>query len=508
MNDMAADPNAPLRRSIYWLLILASTGMMLGRILAVNSVDMAGLEANRLGKIPGELEKKRQSLLAQGVSGEALNRQLAAAESQWRQQAALQRPFLSANDRSRWATVRALVENDMRVEGAPYAIDKVIQQRNWDTIDMVKHDGHLYSSKPTLLPTLMAAAYWPIYQFSGATLGTHPHEIDWYMLVLLNIVPLLVGFALLARLIERFGTSDWGRGFVMAAAAFGTFLTTFAVTVNNHLPAAVCAIVAVYAAVRIWFDGERRLRYFVIAGLFAALAAANEFPAASIFAAVAVLLLWKSPRMWLLGFVPAVVVVAAAFFGTEWIAQHNLVPAYLHRSGNDNWYDYTYERNGRTIESYWKNPQGLDRGEPSREVYAFNILIGHHGIFSLTPVWLLSFLGMGVWMFRRGDARVRWSAAAMAAISLACIAFYLAQPLINRNYGGSASGFRWVFWLAPLWLLTMLPMADVLARRRWTRALALVLLALSVLSATYPTWNPWTHPWLMNLTQNLHWGIL
>ena len=63
MNDIATDPNASLRRSVYWLLILVSAGMMLGRILAVNSVDMAGLEANRLSKIPGELEKKRQALL-------------------------------------------------------------------------------------------------------------------------------------------------------------------------------------------------------------------------------------------------------------------------------------------------------------------------------------------------------------------------------------------------------------------------------------------------------------
>ena len=122
------------------------------------------------------------------------------------------------------------------------------------------------------------------------------------------------------------------------------------------------------------------------------------------------------------------------------------------------------ERDGRTIESYWRNPTGLDRGEPSRAVYAFNVLVGHHGIFSLTPVWLLSFLGMGVWMFRRGDPRLRWWAAATAAISLACLAFYLGQPLMNRNYGGSTSGLRWMFWLAPLWLLTMLPMADVLVR--------------------------------------------
>ena len=170
----------------------------------------------------------------------------------------------------------------MRVEGAPYAIDKVIQQPNWDTIDMVKHDGHLYSSKPPLLPTLMAAVYWPIYRFTGATLGTHPYEIGRFMLVLFNVVPLVIDFVLLARLVERFGTTDWGRMFVMAAAVFGTFLTTFAVTINNHLPAAVCAAAAVYAAVRIWFDGERRLRYFVVAGLFGALAAVNELPAASL----------------------------------------------------------------------------------------------------------------------------------------------------------------------------------------------------------------------------------
>ena len=44
----------------------------------------------------------------------------------------------------------------------------MIQQPNWDTIDMVKHDGHLYSSKPPLLPTLMAGEYWLIYRLAGS----------------------------------------------------------------------------------------------------------------------------------------------------------------------------------------------------------------------------------------------------------------------------------------------------------------------------------------------------
>ena len=67
------------------------------------------------------------------------------------------------------------------------------------------------------------------------------------MLVLFNVVPMVVYFIVLARLAERLGTTDWGRMFTMAAATLGTFLTTFAVTVNNHTPAAVCVAVALFA---------------------------------------------------------------------------------------------------------------------------------------------------------------------------------------------------------------------------------------------------------------------
>ena len=323
------------------------------------------------------------------------------------------------------------------------------------------------------------------------------------MLVLFNLVPLVIYFLLMARLIERFGTTDWGRIFVMAAAVFGTFLSTFVVTINNHLPAAVCVTMAVYAAAPIWFDGERRWPCFAVAGLFGALAAASEFPAVAVLAVLAVALFWKAPRPTWLAFAPAALLVAAAFFGTNWIAHHTLEPAYLHRAGD--WYDYTYQRNGKQVESYWRQPVGVDRGEPSNSAYVLNVLVGHHGVFSLTPIWFLSAAGMIVWMWRGRDPRLRWLAAAVAAISLACLAFYSGQPLINRNYGGVASGLRWIFWLTPLWLLTMLPAVDGLAARRWTRGLALLLLAFSVFSASYPTWNPWTHPWLMIYLQYLGW---
>mgnify|MGYP000933213502 CR=1 FL=1 len=511
MNEHNDDSRRALRRSVYFILIAVSVGLMLGRILAVDSVDKAALEKSRLAKIEQTLKKKRADLEAKGTPADRLEEELIVTELKLRREALLRRPFLSANDRSRWCAVRALVEEDMRVPRAPYAIDRVIQEQNWDTIDMVKHDGHLYSSKPPLLPTLMAAVYWPIHRLTGANLGDNPYEIGRFMLILFNIIPLAIYFVLLAALVERFGATDWGRIFVMTACCFATFLATFAVVINNHLPAAVCAAAAVYAAVRICFDGERRLRYYFLAGLFAALAAANELPAASLLAALSLAVLLKSPRAALLAFVPGVLLVAAGFFSTNWIAHGTFKPPYAHRGGEgeENWYEYTYERNGRIIESYWmahgRNTRGLDRGEQSPAVYAANVLVGHHGIFSLTPVWLLSFAGMGVWMLRRGDPRLRWAAAGTAAISLACLAFYLGQPVINRNYGGMTSGLRWMFWLAPLWLLAMLPVADCFAKRRWTRGFALILLLFSALSVAYPTWNPWTHPWLMDFSQYMGW---
>ena len=67
------------------------------------------------------------------------------------------------------------------------------------------------------------------------------------------------------------------------------------------------------------------------------------------------------------------------------------------------------------------------------------------------------------------------------------------------------SGFRWVFWFAPLWLVALLPAVDRLNCCRSGRGFALVLLAASALSASYPTWNPWTHPWLFDFFTSMGW---
>ncbi len=192
-------------------------------------------------------------------------------------------PFLSANDRSRIATMRALVDH------GTFAIDEIIYEtedngqikrnaegvpvRNgiWQTIDMVRHPDRggvmrSYSSKPTLLPTLLAGEYWLVKQVTGATVGERPFYIGRVLLLLTNVLPMALYFVIMAVLIERWGRTDWGRLFAMTFTVLGTFLPTFAVTINNHLPAAVSAAIVVLAISRIWYDGDRRWFWFVLGG--------------------------------------------------------------------------------------------------------------------------------------------------------------------------------------------------------------------------------------------------
>ena len=489
------DPTAQLRWGIYALLIALAVGNMTGRLMAVNSVSRTDLQKHLLRQ---DLQRAEKSLQAKGLSEEQYERELAVAKKKIVDNRQLERPFLSANDRSRWLAIRALVEH------GTYEIDQVLDRNRWNTIDMVQHRGrdgepHLYSSKPPLLYTLLAGEYWLIRQATGMSLGSHPYVVGRLMLVTINILPLVLMFYLIAKLAERLGTTDWGRIFVVASACLGTLLTTFAVVLNNHIIAAVSATLALYAFVRIWCDGETRLRYYFFAGLFAAFTAANELPALAFLALVGLALATCDRRAWLRGFLPAAMFVVAAFFATNYAAHNCLTPPYMHKGSDnpeENWYTYTYTIDGVERESYWQNRQGIDRGEPSKSVYALHTLLGHHGIFSLTPVWFLSVVGIFLG-WRCGQSRQRWLAIGTALLTLVCLVFYIAlRPQVDRNYGGATCGLRWMFWFTPLWLVVMIPAADWFARSRVKQAVALVFLSISAFSVSYPTWNPWTHPWL------------
>ena len=443
-------------------------------------------------------------------------------------------PTFSSNDRSRWCTVHSLVDRGTYVIGdrdparadptktgpKKYGDDGIVFKDGWGTVDKVMdpRTGNFYSSKPPLLSTLLAGEYWVLKHGLGWSITERPWAVIRVIVLTVNWLPWLVYLVLLTRLIELFGVTEWGRLYVLAAGCFATLMTPFIISINNHTVAACSATVALYLAVRIALAESPRWWTFALAGFFAGLAASTELPATALLVGLGTLLLWRYPRPTLLGYVPAAALPVAAFFLTNYLAIGELLPVQS-KGVRSEWYQYAG--------SHWaKTPDpvkpGIDfaRTKEDRATYAFHLLLGHHGLFSLTPIYLFALVGM-MWGVRRLASRGRqppdavstgrsrdparlWALLAVSTLLLTVVVvgFYLVK---TDNYGGWTNGPRWLMWLTPFWLLTLLPVADRLGTSKLGRGLAYVFLALSVLSASYFLWNPWRHPWIYNFMDAHGW---
>ena len=127
-------------------------------------------------------------------------------------------PTFSSNDQSRWAAVRALVDEGTFAIGrrehdaaGTYRDTGIIFEDGWKSVDKVLDpETHVfYSSKPPLLP-----GGWRILDDSaphGLDTQEQPRKVVVSMLLTVNVAPLIVYLGCLARLLERYGTTDWGR---------------------------------------------------------------------------------------------------------------------------------------------------------------------------------------------------------------------------------------------------------------------------------------------------------
>ncbi|WP_437205443.1 hypothetical protein [Planctomicrobium sp. SH664] len=414
-------------------------------------------------------------------------------------------PLQSANDRSRWSTVWSLVERNT------YQIDEIRQHRGWASIDMVQHEGHFYSSKPPLLPRLVAELYRGIKQFTGWNLLEQTHEITCLILFLVNIVPMGLALWSFARLVERRCSDLSGQIFLVTAACYATLLLPFLLVFNNHTIAASAFFLALPLAIDL-LSGERTEEWrFALCGFLTAFGVCNEFPAAAFGTGLFLLLLWSSPRRALTGFLPGALIPLIAFFLTTYEATGGFKPFYMYY-GTDK-YNFIHEG----VPSYWMEPRGVDRARDSFGTYLLHCTLGHHGIWSLSPIYLLSLL---TWCWPRWWGRsesltgspaptvsrdLTWIVyPATAAMTLLVLGFYLTKTE-NYNYGGVSVALRWTLWLIPFWLLSMIPVLNAWGRSAWFRWLCGALLSVSVFSAWYPENAPWTQPWLFRWMTQQGW---
>ncbi len=549
-NDLPSDTST-LRRWIYHLVIAIAFAIACGRIASVQRVYEPAFHFDPNKKDAAKLD-------TEGKKGDP--------RPLWPAARPDANAMFGSNDRARWATIRALVHEHTYVVGkrerqtvvlsaaALFNVGDPVQaavlaqaghgvrtdvsnpkshngiifkegfkEHGFATIDRVMNPDTLefYSSKPPLLSTLLAGIYWIFLNVFGLSLIDHTTIVVRAMLLLVNALPFAGYLWLLTQLAERWGKTDWGKLYVVIAGSFATTVSPFLITLQNHTLGTFAVMLAWWSVLCVWDRISKNespaWTHFASAGFFASFAFTMEMPALAFAAAVWVLLLWWRPRQAVLLFLPGALVPATAFFATNHLAIGKWRPVQAQFEGNP-WYEYEGSHWSPPAPGYFKH--GIDwtrrGGSANAEKlpqYALHVLVGHHGLFTLTPIWILAVAGMIASCVRLGSL---WRQALFkaptdfpwfvqplgVALTVVVVAFYLYK---SDNYGGFTNGLRWLMWLTPIWLTCLVPVADYLATRCWGRWLGGIFLAVSVFSASYQLWSPWRQPWIFDLMIEMGW---
>ena len=361
------------------------------------------------------------------------------------------------------------------------------------TIDMVKLNGKFYSSKPPLLSTCVAGVVRAIQNVTGQKMLDSPWFVTRTTVILVQVVPLLIMFRLVRNYLYRLTDCPFVRNFSMAVVTLATYLTPWTVTFNNHVIAACTAMFALHAALRIWYDGRREWYWFALVGFFAAFTAGIELPAGLLAVGLFAGMMIRDAKRTLLIGLPIALVPTIMAIHANYTITGELIPAYVHVDKSGGPYDYEG--------SYWRQPWGTDALCEPKHIYLANMLIGHHGFFSLTPVFVLSLIGMMAHLV--GRSKPRMLAAFVLILSAMVTAVY---TVTTHNYGGACQGFRWLFWIIPFWLLFLPSGVQLLARSRLGRSFCYLLLGISMVTVGFAFHNPWPdRSWLHMLFIQFGW---
>jgi len=373
---------------------------------------------------------------------------------------------VTTNPASRLATMDALVHD------GTYAIDR---SRYSKTIDRIMFDGRKYSSKPPLLATIGAGVYWVLVHGLDMSVRNDSQRDDTvYLLTLIlgggpHLLLLWYGY----RILRWFAPDPRSGALAFASLSLGQLGLAYSTTLNNHVPAAACTLAAFYYAYGLRRGFLHRSWCFVYCGFAAGLAIPMDLGSMFFSASIGLYLLSWDYKRTLAWFVPAAVIPVAVNFGLSWWILGSPVPAYL----RPELYDYPG--------SYWRHPKGNDALDEPRPTYLYHMLLGHHGLFSMTPVLAFSIYGMlAVWRKRRRQAL---EALVIGVPLLVMIVFYAFK---TKNYGGNAAGFRWLLPGVPITLLFVAHATSILQRRA---VLWLFLLCFSV--SQYQVHAAFRDPW-------------
>lgn len=296
--------------------------------------------------------------------------------------------------------------------------------------DVSSSGGHVYSNKPPGLSFLAAIPYAAVH-LAGVE---DPIVVLWLLTVLVCATTGALIPVLLYRYGRRSAIAPLPAVIVALAIGFGTYVFSYSTVFFAHVPCAAFLLLALY-----WL--ERRP---MLAGIAAGMAGTIFLLAIPAAAVLAVLAATRSMRK------AARFVAGGAPFGI-------LLALYQHAAFGSPWHTPVESSTAFTSEGLifgvFGRPRLMVVGE---------LLFGiKRGLFPLSPVLLLAFVGVVVMIRRRAQLRE------LAAIAVMIAIFVLANASFNNWDAGSSIGPRYILPIVPLLGVPMLFAGDIL-RFSWS----------------------------------------
>ncbi len=335
-------------------------------------------------------------------------------------------PFTPLEE-SRLATIESLVN------GRGFVInDSIFVQ----TVDKVMIGNNFISTKPPVLSALGALVvkieqFFLPWSFTTAFISFGLVNFYYYSLLIIFVV---LPFGLAVYLAERL-LLQWNVGqryLLLSIFAFASLWFVYLWRFTNHVIAASFLFIGIY----FYLIKDRKTTPYLIflSGLFLSAAVVFELSVAVWYLALLALWWWRE-RGKVVWYLAGSIPFFALHLFLSFVSSGSFWPVYLRTS--------LYQYPG----SYWLNPQGIDNLHQPKFLYLFNLLLGSHGLFFYTPVYLFSLIGLGRAL---NDKKFKIPAVITIAGLLIFVLFYW---LKTSNYGGVAYGLRWFIVLIPvLWL--------------------------------------------------------
>src|SRR3989344_5989360 len=334
--------------------------------------------------------------------------------------------YSSANDLSRFFTIRSLVEHQTLV------IYPETEREYADTIYLP--DRGWYSDKPPLL-SFIAVGIFLILRSVGIlslpVLSGHPNANYYLLTLIISGLPLVFYFFLWRSMISRLSLSPLWQNFWLLMAAGGTLLLPFATVFSNHVITASLAFTTFYLT----FTKAQTKKNLCLLGLLTGIIPAIDLPFGAVWLLIVTAIIWprleKKYYYYFLALIPGL----ALMLILNWLASGSILPMYL------------------VAKQYLSLPQNSWRTDLTLQsplqilLNVIRALFGwSKGLFIYTPILLLGFWAL----LRNGQSLLhRYQRLILFWGSLAYIFGVIA---LTNDLGGAAYGLRWALPLIPIWL--------------------------------------------------------